>query len=206
MHKIVNDRGFWTRGFPMNAPFPYKSHFLSRNIGFSRKRLILEQLEERIVLDGTLDDAHDVQALGADDGHSDKLGWIYVDNGWWKEDNGSGWWWERATGWYWNEFTDWWTTNSGDFAYWYWGEHQYWANEISTNAWFWLDDVTDQIWEPAFTWFADQVDSEWMWVCNDWNGTEYYADDLHYLYQDHNGNVWYWFDAVNEAASQIRTE
>lgn len=147
----------------MDERLPHESlqeHFLGRNIGFSRKRLILEQLEERIVLDGTLDDAHDVQALGADDGHSDRLGWIYVDNGWWKEDNGSGWWWEQATGWYWNEFTDWWTTNSGDFAYWYWGEHQYWANEISTNAWFWLDDVTDQIWEPAFTWFADQVDSE----------------------------------------------
>jgi hypothetical protein len=159
---------------------------------------VLEQLEDRIVLDGAIADTQEVQDLGAEIGHPDKLGWTYIDNGWWKEDNGSGWWWERATDWYWNEFTGWWRLNSGGFIYWYHGEHQYWANEVSTNAWFWWDDVSDQTWEPAFTWFADQIDSEWTWVYNDWNGSQYYTDDFHSLYQDHYGGAWWWFDAVND--------
>ncbi|AFM24557.1 tandem-95 repeat protein [Desulfomonile tiedjei] len=164
------------------------------------RRLILEQLEARIVLDGAVTDAQDVHDGTADTGQVDSLGWVYVDNGWWQEDNGSGWWWEEATGWFWNELTGWWVLNSGDFSYWYHGEHQFWAQEISTDAWFWWDDITDQIWEPAFTWFADQVNSEWMWVYNDWNGSHFYADDLQYFYQDHNDSAWSWFDAVNDAA------
>ncbi|AFM27732.1 hypothetical protein [Desulfomonile tiedjei] len=167
--------------------------------GTSPRTIILEQLEERIVLEGAATDTSEVHHEISDTGSVDSLGWVYINNGWWYEDNGSGWWWEEATGWSWNENTGWWVLNSGDFSYWYHGEHQYWAHENSTDAWFWWDDIADQIWEPAFTWFADQINSQWMWVYHDWNGTQYYADDLHYLYQDHNGNVWWWFDAVNDA-------
>ncbi|AFM25672.1 hypothetical protein [Desulfomonile tiedjei] len=174
------------------------TRYVCTDLGVPNRELVLEQLEERIVLDGAVADTQDVVAQQADGGQVDSLGWISTGNGWWYEDNGSGWWWEEATGWYWNENTGWWVLNSGDFSYWYHGDHQYWANEISTGAWFWWDDVTDQIWEPAFTWFADQVNTEWAWVYNDWNGSFYYTDDLHNMYQDHNGGQMWWFDAVTD--------
>lgn len=171
----------------------------------SRDQLILEVLEERIVLDGTvdeqLDSSHDgdyLQSGQAETDQVDNLGWTYVDDGWWYNDDGEGWWYNSNTTWWWNENTGWWIQITDDLTYWYHGEHQYWANETSTGAWFWWDDVTDQFWEPAFTWFAGQVDSEWMWVYNDWNGSQYISDDLHQLYQDHYGGQWWWFDAVND--------
>jgi ELWxxDGT repeat protein len=166
------------------------------DFGVPDRYLVLEQLEERIVMDGAVADVQDVQDQAADGGQVDSLGWISAGNGWWYEDNGSGWWWEEATGWYWNENTGWWVLNSGDFSYWYHGDHQYWANEISTGAWFWWDDVSNQIWEPAFTWFADQVDGQWTWVYNDWNGSQYYTDEFHSIYQDHYTAQEWWFDSV----------
>jgi hypothetical protein len=166
----------------------------------SGRSLVLEQLEERIVLDGAVTDAHDVQDQVADGGQVDSLGWAYVDNGWWVEDNGSGWWWQESSGWFWNENTGWWTITADGYGWWYHGDHQLFAQDTSTGEWFWLDDISDQKWEPAFTWFADQVNSEWMWVYNDCNGTQYYTDELNYFYQDHNGGAWYWYDTVNDGA------
>ncbi len=178
-------------------------HVCTGDFGVPNRCLVLEQLEDRIVLDGAVADIQDVQDQAADGGQVDSLGWISAGNGWWYEDNGSGWWWEEATGWYWNENTGWWVLNSGDFSYWYHGDHQYWANEISTDAWFWWDDVSDQIWEPAFTWFADQVDGQWTWVYNDWNGSTYYTDDFHNIYQDHYNAQKWWFDSVESQTWEL---
>ncbi|AFM24499.1 FG-GAP-like repeat-containing protein [Desulfomonile tiedjei] len=164
----------------------------------SGRSLVLEQLEERIVLDGAVTDVQDVQDHAADGGQVDSLGWVYVDNGWWQEDNGSGWWWEESSGWFWNENTGWWVTTADGYTWWYHGDHQFFAEDTATGDWLWFDDMNDQEWEPAFTWFADQVNSEWMWVLNDCNGSHYYTDDLNYFYQDHSGGAWYWYDTVND--------
>ncbi len=162
---------------------------------------VLEQLEERIVLDGAVTDVHDLHDQSAGSEQVDSLGWVYVDNGWWVEDNGSGWWWQESSDWFWNENTGWWAQNANGYTLWSHGDHQFWAQESATGDWLWFDDITDQNWEPAFTWYAGQLNSEWTWVYNDWNGTYYNADDLHYFYQDHyNGAEWWWFDAVNDAA------
>lgn len=171
---------------------------LQKSFEGTSRSITLEQLEDRIVLDGAVADAQDVQDAGTDGGQVDSLGWVYVDNGWWQEDNGSGWWWDQSSGWYWNQNTGWWVQNSGEFSYWYHGLHQYWAQETSTGNWFWWDDISDQTWEPAFTWFADQVNSQWMWAYNDSTGSSYYADELNYFYQDHTDGQWYWQDEVNE--------
>ncbi|AFM24648.1 VCBS domain-containing protein [Desulfomonile tiedjei] len=183
---------------------------VSEAFDHSRGGLVLEVLEERIVLDGTVDkhleasqDTDHVYSDQADTNQVDSLGWVYVNDGWWYNDDGEGWWYNQNTNWWWNETSDWWAQISGDITYWYHGEHQYWYSEASTGAWYWWDDVTDENWEPAFTWFADQVDSEWMWVYNDWNGSQYRVDDLHLLYQDHYGGQWWWFDAVNDDAWEL---
>ncbi len=164
----------------------------------SGRSLVLEQLEERIVLDGAVTDVQDVQDHAADGGQVDSLGWVYVDNGWWQEDNGSGWWWQESSGWFWNENTGWWTMTTDGYSWWSHGDHQFLAQDTSTGEWFWFDDISDQKWEPAFTWFADQLNSEWTWVYNDCSGTQYYTDDLNYFYQDHNDGAWYWYDTVND--------
>lgn len=166
--------------------------------GGSSRAFVLEQLEDRIVLDGAVAEVNDVLDQTTEAGYVDNLGYVYVDNGWWYDDSGSGWWYDESTGWFWNENDGWWFKSENGFDLWYRGEHQYWAYEISTGNWLWYDDVTDQTWEPAFTWFAGQLDSEWTWVYNDWNGSEYYFDELHHLYQDHYGGAWWWFDLPND--------
>ncbi|AFM25934.1 hypothetical protein [Desulfomonile tiedjei] len=153
--------------------------------------LVMEQLEERIVLDGAVNDVQDVQDSQGDAQHVDSLGWISAGNGWWYEDTGSGWWfnentgwwWNQNTGWWWNESDGWWFKNENGFDFWYKGDHQYWAYETSTSLWFWWDDIVDNHWETAFSWYYDDTHS--YWVLNDWNGTSYYADDAHYFYRDH---------------------
>ncbi|AFM27223.1 hypothetical protein [Desulfomonile tiedjei] len=156
-------------------------------------QFMLEQLEERIVLDGAVADVQDVQDQTSDANSVDSLGWVYVNDGWWYEDTGSGWWFNENSGWWWNENDGWWLKSENGFDFWYRGEHQYWANEISTGLWFWWDDIDEQYWEPAFKWFADQINSEWTWVYNDWNGTFYQTNIEHYYYEDHaTGDRWQW--------------
>ncbi|WP_237671480.1 DUF4347 domain-containing protein [Desulfomonile tiedjei] len=145
--------------------------------------MVLEQLEERIVLDGAVANAHDVQDQTSHTDLVDSLGWIYVENDWWFNDDGSGWWFNQNTGWWWNQNDEWWFKNDKGFDYWYHGVHQYWAEENSTGAWFWWDDVNDHTWEAAFSWSYDWDNRMWCW--NDWNGSQYFRDSSHYFYQSH---------------------
>jgi hypothetical protein len=166
------------------------------NIPFFQE-FIIEQLEDRIVLDGAgALDSTDQAYSGSDT--VDNLGWVYVENGWWFNDDGQGWWYCQDTNWWWNQNTDWWFQNSGVLGFWYLDDNHYFAEEYSTGNWYWWDNIGHQIWELAFVWWWDaSLDG---WVYNDWNDSQYHWGDLHYFHQDHNTMGWAWFDAVNDNA------
>ncbi|AFM24410.1 DUF4347 domain-containing protein [Desulfomonile tiedjei] len=174
------------------------------------RALFLEQLEDRIVLDGAVADTQDIQESQDTGNTVDTLGWISAGNGWWYEDTGSGWWFNDQThwwfnditGWWWNESDGWWFKPDNGFDFWYHGEHQYWAHEISTGFWFWWDDVDNTGWEKAWEWFYDY--DLWTWVYNDWNGSQYFSDDDHFFYQDHANSEWWQWGGVSW--SQVHNE
>jgi hypothetical protein len=152
------------------------------------REFALEQLEERIVLDAAVIDTHDVQDSASGGSQVDTLGWIFVGNGWWYNNDGAGWWYNQNSGWWWNQNTDWWYMNASGFDWWYHGSHEYFANEHSTGAWFWYDDTDDFKWEPVGRWFYSS-DGYWEWsdfsnhVYLSWSDYSY-SFDYYYLYNE----------------------
>ncbi len=143
--------------------------------------LLLEQLEDRIVLDGAVADVQDVQDQTPDDsGNVDSLGWIYTANGWWYEDNNSGWWWNQYSSWYYNQNTGWWFQHVGNFDYWYSGPDYYYATELSTGKWFWFDSRDNNTWEIMYDWNWNTTDN--VWEYNDFYYTYHYGGDSSHWY------------------------
>lgn len=137
------------------------------------RRMLLEQLEDRIVLDGAVADAPDVQDQQGLAEQVDNLGWIYVDNGWWYNDDGQGWWYNQNTDWWWNEQTQWWFSDSqAGWKQWYHGQHEDYMQENSTSKWFWLDDIHQfepgGQWEIMHEWAFNSQLNRYYW--NDWYG------------------------------------
>jgi ELWxxDGT repeat protein len=154
--------------------------------------LLLELLENRIVLDGTVDEhvegSHLTDAAQADgsassfdgDGVVSVLEVVDYYDGQWHEVNG--WLYQRLNG----------------FDFWYAGTHYYYAMELATGYWFWYDDLDSNSWEPCWEWYYDY--NMGAWVLNGTDGSSYYYDEDHYFYQDHNTEAWLWWDSFDDFA------
>lgn len=176
--------------------------------------LLLERLEDRIVLDGEVADAPDVQGQQVQAEQVDNLGWIYVDNGWWYNDDGQGWWYNQNTDWWWNEQTQWWFSDSqAGWGQWYHGQHEYYMQQTSTSNWYWFDDIHQfqpgGQWEAMFTWAFDSnlhkyYYNDWygsyVYYCNFDGSNNYWVIDPHeYWYWDHIQGDWYWTNPSTQA-------
>jgi hypothetical protein len=134
---------------------------------------ILEQLEDRIVLDGTThvdasQDSHtdyiyEINAA-SDDSEStvDTLGWVYMNNGWWYNSS-------EPSGWRW----------------------------YNTALWQWYNEDTHWNYFPITGWYYSN-DTHWWYNCTENPDTaEHWYYDSDHDYKEDNYGRWFWWDNIN---------
>ncbi len=166
--------------------------------------LVLERLEERIVLDGTVDQT---AAASYIDWYDSNFHYFYWDSNhllaqqlstgaWWYYDNINNMAWEYYGTWFWDSSWGALAYNEFDYSYYWWDANHYFCQDHNTYVLYYYDNISSMAWESFRDWFWDSASG--AMVCNDYDFTLYSWDADHYFYQSHSTYTWYWYDNIDD--------